>query len=109
MTCPGHCKDPGLWRECHCRAATHGLRPRSDDWCSCSCHWPVHEYIEGEWVHPGGGGDPGAVVTYAREPSPETGHVGWVWWAMGDMGESVSLEAAKAAAITSLERRGLIP
>ena len=26
---------------------------------------------------------PAAVVTYSEEPSPETGHVGWMWWALG--------------------------
>jgi hypothetical protein len=41
---------------------------------------------------------PVALVTYASEPSPETGHVGWCWWALGKMGEAAGYEAACAAA-----------
>jgi hypothetical protein len=63
------------------------------------------EYVGGEWVVPGSGA-PQAVVSYAEEPSPETGSEGWVWWAMGDMGESDSFAAALKAAEHSLERRG---
>ena len=48
-------------------------------------HWPSNA-------------EPLAVVTYATEPSPETGHVGWCWWARGRMGEAATYEAAKAAA-----------
>ena len=63
------------------------------------------EYIEGEWIVPTAyGPEPAAVVTYASEPSPETGHVGWCWWALGRMGESASYEAARAAAEAVVRR-----
>lgn len=63
----------------------------------------VHEYVDGRWGPPGDF-EPQAVVTFTTEPSPETGHEGWVWWALGDMGEAPSLEAAKAAAERSLAK-----
>lgn len=64
------------------------------------------EYIEGEWTRTRvNGAEPWAVVTYASEPSPETGHVGWCWWALGRMGEAPSYESAKAAAEAELARR----
>ena len=56
------------------------------------------EYIEGEWTAPTDDSDPAAVITYTEEPSPETGHIGWLWWALGKMGEAPSYEAAKFAA-----------
>ena len=46
-----------------------------------------------------------AVVVYTTEPSPETGHVGWCWWAAGRMGEADSLEDAKRAAEAAVARR----
>lgn len=58
---------------------------------SPSWHWPSNA-------------EPLALVTYATEPSPETGHVGWYWWALGKMGEAPTYEAAKAAAQASLAR-----
>lgn len=65
------------------------------------------EYFEGEWIVPSdpNGPEPWAVVTYTEEPSPETGHVGWMWWALGDMGEAESYEQACQAAVASLDRR----
>lgn len=63
------------------------------------------EYVEGEWIVPTADcPEPAAVVTYASEPSPETGHVGWCWWALGRMGESASYEEAKAAAEAVVRR-----
>jgi protein gp37 len=60
------------------------------------------EYVEGEWifgrVQGEGEGEAGAVITYATEPSPETGDVGWCWWAMGEMGEAKDIKEAMAAA-----------
>ena len=56
------------------------------------------EYVEGEWCLPTDDSDPAAVVTYAGEPSPETGLVGWQYWALGHMGEADSYEDAKARA-----------
>jgi hypothetical protein len=46
------------------------------------------------------GCDPLALVTYrySDEPSPETGHVGWCWWAMGRMGDAPTFIEAKMAA-----------
>jgi hypothetical protein len=61
------------------------------------------EYIEGEWRIATHDGEPWAVVTYAEEPSPETGHVGWCWWALGNMAEAPSYEEAKTAAVRALE------
>ena len=64
------------------------------------------EYINGSWIFPDAvGPEPLAVVTYTQEPSPETGHVGWVWWALGRMGEAVSYDAAKRAAEDCLRRK----
>lgn len=63
------------------------------------------EYVEGEWRF--GCSDPeptehAAVITYAAEPSPETGHVGWCWWALGKMGESPTLPDAMAACMVRI-------
>jgi hypothetical protein len=44
------------------------------------------------------GCEPLAIVTYSEEPSPETGHVGWCWWAMGRMGDAPSFIEAQMAA-----------
>lgn len=61
------------------------------------------ELIGGEWcVH--SEGEPDAVITYATEPSPETGHVGWMWWAKGKMGDAKTYAEAKAAAEAALAR-----
>jgi hypothetical protein len=61
------------------------------------------EYFEGEWRLPtADGAEPWAVVTYAEEPSPETGHVGWCWWAPGEMGDAPTYDSACAAAVASL-------
>lgn len=46
-----------------------------------------------------------AVITYdSEEPSPETGHVGWCWWALGKMGDAPTREAACAAAEAEITR-----
>jgi hypothetical protein len=64
------------------------------------------EYVAGEWRFPADdGAEPAAVVTYAEEPSPETGHVGWCWWALGAMGEAASYTDACAAAESALKKR----
>lgn len=57
------------------------------------------EHMLGEW-HWGSCSEyePDAVITYAAEPSPETGHVGWVWWARGKMGDAPTLADAMRAA-----------
>lgn len=57
------------------------------------------EYALGTWRladDPEPGDDPAGVIVYASEPSPETGHVGWCWWARGRMGDAPSYEAARA-------------
>jgi len=59
------------------------------------------EYVCGEWIM-SGQAEPDAVVTYTREPGPETGHVGWCWWARGKMGESRDYMAARRAAESAL-------
>lgn len=64
------------------------------------------EFFEGEWHFPKADDpEPWAVITYTDEPSPETGHVGWCWWAMGSMGDAPSYEAACDAAVAEIQRR----
>lgn len=45
-----------------------------------------------------------AYVVYTTEPSPETGHMGWVWWALGRMGDSNTLKYAMAQAEAKLDQ-----
>lgn len=64
------------------------------------------EFFEGEWhFSKANGPEPWAVISYAHEPSPETGHIGWVWWALGKMGDAPTYEAACAAAVAEIQRR----
>jgi len=64
------------------------------------------EFFEGEWHFPKvEGPEPWAVITYTDEPSPETGHVGWCWWALGMMGDAPTYEAACTAAVSEIQRR----
>ena len=42
------------------------------------------------------GPEPSAVITYTDEPSPETGDVGWCWWADG-WGAPTYEDACRAA------------
>jgi hypothetical protein len=35
------CPIPGIFKECHCRAARYNVSFQSDDWCSCFCHRPL--------------------------------------------------------------------
>lgn len=62
------------------------------------------EFVRGAWV-PAGDEDALALVTYATSPSPETGHVGWCWWAKGKMGDAGSLEGAMLRAERALEAK----
>ena len=62
------------------------------------------ELIDGEWQTPRHGIVPSAVITYAEEPSPETGHVGWCWWANGRMGEAATYEEARSKAEEAILR-----
>jgi hypothetical protein len=64
------------------------------------------EYLDGEWRQPGEG-EPWAVISYTEEPSPETGHIGWVWWAQGKMGDAPTLVVARLRAVAAL--RGMEP
>ena len=61
-----------------------------------------------QWVRVGDawhlGRDHDAIVRYSEEPSPETGHVGWCWWALGKMGDAPTREAACAAAEAEITR-----
>jgi hypothetical protein len=59
------------------------------------------EYFEGEWRTPSEV-EAWAVISYTEEPSPETGHVGWVWWAQGRMGDAPSFSAARMRALGAL-------
>ena len=63
------------------------------------------ELVEGEWRWPAAeGGPPAAVITYTEEPSPETGHVGWCWWASGSMGDAATYEEARSRAEDAIRR-----
>lgn len=60
--------------------------------------------VNGRW-QASSDADPDAVIAYAEEPSPETGHEGWIWWARGGhMGESKTYEDARKAAVEALEK-----
>jgi hypothetical protein len=64
------------------------------------------ELIDGVWRFPGAeGSEPSAVITYTDEPSPETGDVGWCWWADGSMGCAPTYEDACRAAEAAIYRR----
>lgn len=56
------------------------------------------EHVDGEWVLSTSHCDVAAVISYALDASPETGHIGWIWWAMGNMGEAKTYVDAKAKA-----------
>ena len=58
-------------------------------------------YVDGEWC-PSSEYEPWAVITYTEEPSPETGHIGWVWWAQGRMGDAASFAEARSRALAAL-------
>ena len=109
------CGDPGarLWR------SEDGRNLRVCDSCMYSGRWdhirlftrePIleevpTEMVEGEWRFPAAdGAEPSAVISFTTEPSPETGHVGWLWWALGRMGEATSYEAARKAAEETVQR-----
>jgi hypothetical protein len=62
------------------------------------------EYVEGEWCYPTDESNPAAVVTYSQHPSPETGSEGWVWWALGKVGDADSYDSAMAAAEAVIAR-----
>lgn len=64
------------------------------------------EFWGGKWHWPSNA-EPQAIVSYASEPSPETGHIGWVWWALGKMGEAATYDAAKTAAEESLRKQAV--
>jgi hypothetical protein len=64
------------------------------------------EYVGGAWRWPSDD-EPDALVTFAAEPDPETGHVGWCWWARGKMGDAVSYLEARQKAEASLSRMAL--
>lgn len=70
-------------------ASVRALRPAPTEW------------VEGEWTYPNTEPDadlePVAIITYVREPSPETGHVGWCWWALGKMGDALTVERGPKA------------
>lgn len=67
----------------------------------CDGRFPLPlEHVEGEWRFGCRDVEPPpsqGFVTYATEPSPETGHVGWCWWALGKMGDAATLAQAMHA------------
>jgi hypothetical protein len=114
------CGEPGalLWR------TTKGENPgrllricqaclRKDDWHRFGLvdRQPIlgevpTEFVEGEWRWPSDdGAEPAALVTFTEEPSPETGHIGWCWWALGEMGDAPTYDAACAAAVVEIQLR----
>ena len=68
----------------------------------CDGRYPLPiEWIDGEWIYGDRNPEPleaAACITYTEESSPETGHVGWCWWALGKMGEAKSLKEAMTKA-----------
>ena len=66
------------------------------------------EYVDGRWIcgdEATSLTDPDAVIVYTQTESPETGHVGWCWWALGAMGDAATLaEAMRAAERAAAER-----
>ena len=48
--------------------------------------------------------DISACVVYTTQPSPETGHMGWVWWVLGRMGDANTLKDAMAQAEAKLDQ-----
>lgn len=65
--------------------------------------WAI-EFYNGNWHMRGGDADPDAVVTYSAAPSPETGHIGWCWWAHGKTGDAPTLPQAMALARAALAK-----
>lgn len=59
------------------------------------------EYVGGQWVE-AGESEPEAVITYSTVASPETGHIGWMWWAKGKMGDAQTCRGAKNDAVAAL-------
>ena len=68
------------------------------------CDGVPTEFVDGCWVLPTHDSCPDAVVTFASEASPETGHQGWCWWALGRMGEALSYNEARAKAEAAVRR-----
>ena len=64
-------------------------------------------YIDGAW-RPPSEGQPWAFVGYTEEPTPDTGHVGWIWWAQGKMGDAPSFAAAREMAERTLRRMPIL-
>ena len=66
------------------------------------------ELVDGRWIcgdEATQDTDPDAAIVYAQTESPETGHVGWCWWALGAMGDAATLaEAMRAAERAAAER-----
>jgi len=57
--------------------------------------------VDGKWIFgekETENADIKAYVVYTTQPSPETGHEGWVWWAHGRMGDSETLQDAMSQA-----------
>lgn len=76
---------------------------------SCDGRYPLPiELVDGQWRF--GSEDTEhkevAWVTYATEPSPETGHEGWNWFAGDDTGEAKTLKEAMCAAEKALAAGG---
>ena len=72
----------------------------------CDGHNPIPMcLVNGAWIwgdkqHEDA--DISACVVYTTEPSPETGHMGWVWWVLGRMGDANTLQDAMAQAEAKL-------
>jgi len=63
--------------------------------------------VDGKWIFgekETENADIKAYVVYTTQPSPETGHEGWVWWAQGRMGEAGTLQDAMAQCEEALIR-----
>ena len=84
---------------------SEGMSMKDDDVAALRRGELESEYIDGDWIRPDrNDAEPWALVTYAENPSPETGHQGWCWWAMGKMGDAPTFKEAQEAAVAELWR-----
>lgn len=63
-----------------------------------------YEYHEGEWIETPPTDNIGDGAAAYVMPSPEYMCDGWMWWALGKVGDAPTLDAAKAAAEQALAR-----
>jgi hypothetical protein len=63
------------------------------------------EFYDGEWhLSDVDGQEPLAIISYTFVPVQDTGHVGWIWWAMESMGDALTYQDARSAAEAEIRR-----